>query len=216
MSNALTGAVAAFYKGTGAAATSFSAEIITDQGDHKHYHQPDISKQNWEENVLHPLTVEKQTGGEGDWVTVSSGFTVVYAIGQLIFSVANGATDKIRVSGYRDPIGAVAYANGYTLNGKLAALGVTPLGVTDEEFIPGNWSGELKVSTFLVLPGHLDDLGEELIILAFVDTGANKSRFYGRGVCVDASRIGKTGQPVTEDLSFKVTGVLTEYTVAAY
>jgi len=215
MSNALTGQVAALYIQTSTTSGAFTEETLTDQGDHKHYHQPDVTKQTWDSTET--LTVEKQTGGVGEFAEVSSGFSVVYDTGQIIFSVANGATDVIRVSGKRFPVSVVAAAVGWSLQGGPEALKVTPLGVSDEEYIAGDFSGKVTFKTLFTTGGQLSDyLAETLQVLLFVDTGTDKTRFYGRVLLSSDDVEAQEGQIVLQNVGGSFVEVPAYYSVVDY
>lgn len=83
-------------KQTGTAQT-FSNQAMTDTGDHKWYRIANAAMRYWD--ISTPVTVQKSTDGGSTWSTVTSGFTIEYPGGNVVFAVANGSSDLIRVSG---------------------------------------------------------------------------------------------------------------------
>lgn len=124
--------------------TSFSNEAMTDAGDDTTFTITDASKSMWDDTAT--TTVEVDDGGGYDVVT--SGFTINYAIGRVVFDAALGASHTVRVSGKYFTKTQVARAKAWTLDIERSLVDDTEFGSAWESVKPitGKASGTVKLN----------------------------------------------------------------------
>lgn len=105
----LAGKDAAIYLASGAP-VAFTNEATTDAGDHKTYTITNAAKRYWQDGALTSYLVEKSTNGGGSWST-ATGYTLQYVGGKIVFTVANGPTDLIRISSSNGSSGYLTFAS---------------------------------------------------------------------------------------------------------
>lgn len=116
MTNAVSGLSAALYQDNlEEDSVAFADEELVDSGDHLTY-QVAKGKRYWD-NATVP-TIEKQTGGVGEFAEITSGFTINYLRGSITFDTEQDPTDNFQASGeLRDETNFVKVMNLY--EGKL-------------------------------------------------------------------------------------------------
>jgi len=87
---------------------SFTDEAMTNAGDNKTYTITNSAKRFWSRNYA--VTVKKNGG------VISSGFTIQYPGGRVVFTTANQPTDTITVSGYYIPVSQIGDGKEWTLD----------------------------------------------------------------------------------------------------
>ena len=97
MTSAVSGLSAALYRDDPEAdSVIFTDEELIDSGDHLTY-QVAKGKRYWDENTL--PTIEKQGGGVGEFVTITTGFTINYLRGSITFETEQDPSDNFQASG---------------------------------------------------------------------------------------------------------------------
>lgn len=130
------------------------------------------------------VTVEKSTNGGTNWSTVTSGYSIEYAGGIVVFDVALGASDLVRVSGkYYTPT-----QWGQLLNWKLdLSADMVDTTVFEsgglKEFMPGLKEISGSVEGFWADGAQLATLvaGALVILVLYADYGTAKRRYEGYG-----------------------------------
>ena len=102
---------------------SFSNIALTDAGDHKTFSISDQTKRYWD--IAQTITVQTSPDGT-TWSTVTSGFTIQYVGGKILFSSpVSGGTPSCRVSAYYMPYSFLGYAKNAEVTAQLGIEDVT-------------------------------------------------------------------------------------------
>ncbi|MBC7197044.1 MAG: hypothetical protein H5U39_07340, partial [Deferribacterales bacterium] len=134
---AFSGVGGSIYIASGTSVT-FTDEAMTNQGDNKTYVITNSNKRFWDTSQT--VTVKKNGS------VISSGFTVQYPGGKVIFDVANAPTDTITVSGKYIPVSLLGEANEWSLDMGADTIEVNIFGTAVKQYIPTmtGASGSLK------------------------------------------------------------------------
>lgn len=151
------------------------------------------------------------------WTTTSSGFTINYAIGQVVFAtpyIGNNNTPAIRIhAGHYFPISFLAGVK--EIDG--TATG-TPLETTTMQNPPSPWKtyiagvngATLKLSTIWVNGGtflaHMS--ADDILLLKAYPNSANAQRYQGYGKMTSDSLKSAQNAVNTEDIDFVINGKL--------
>lgn len=111
------------------AAVVFTNEATTDAGDHKSYQITATAKQVWDPQAA--ITVQRSTDGGATWGAAVGAYTLNRLKGTITFTSANGAADKIRVSGSYLPLTTAAAAKQFSYSAKAATVEATAFGDVD-------------------------------------------------------------------------------------
>lgn len=160
---------------------TFTNVSLVDSGDHIHWQAP-RGYRYWDSTYA--VTIEKQVGGAGDWINITSQCQINYLRGRITVDNPLGATDLVRASGKRrDESDFIKIANLYdaklTING--SEIDITSCedegwGATMASFL--NW--ELTAEAYYyAIEDHASLLSEEIIakIYAFNRQGYHTSDF---------------------------------------
>lgn len=182
---AVTGVVGGISKASGVS-TVFTAEAMTDSGDHMRYFITNAAKGYWDLSA--PLTVEKSTNGGTSWAAVTTGFIVELCGGNLVFAVSQ-TTAIFRVTGKYFTLAAVGGGFNWKLDAENDLLESTDFQSNGwKTYVEGQSSFSGSFEKFWVDGTSLADLGNELImIVLYIDAGASKIRYEGYAI------IGKNG-----------------------
>jgi hypothetical protein len=204
---ALAGYLASLYI-TGTTSVAFTNVAMTDSGDHKTFTISDATKRYWD--LTQPVTV--QTAPDGvTWTTVTTGFTIQYVGGKVVFSAAiTGATPSCRVS-------ASYFA--YSFLGNAKTVDITISNTTEDitTFVtpPSPWKTKLanlseatiKIGKYWLDTSFMGYLGNRCVVVAY--SGANPNQRYEcyaflkqDSMKLDVSKV------VTEDLDFESDGAI--------
>lgn len=205
---AITGQAGAFWgpvrdeeTGLIVPATAFEQESMTRQADNKTYTIDDSGLRYWD--AQQPLQVEVSAGGD-DWSVVTSGFTVQYAGGVIVFAKAD-AQRQVRVSGYafelEEKLGFFSWS---------LAIDQTMHDATDFQSdgwvdnISGNRSWTAQAEQHWRNDEHLADWAGELLPVSFyVDDGATRKwRYEGVGYVSQDAVTTPQGDIVNRTLQF--------------
>lgn len=151
----------------------FTQAPCTDSGDHTKYQITNTAYRYVD--PLTPLIVQTSPDGS-TWSTVTSGYTMYYCGGVIIFSAAlSGATPSVRVSGAYYVVSQAMQAHSIELNPTVGILDVTT-------FASGGWKQKIaslgdvtyKLSQWWVDNFYLTQLGQLMVVSAY--TGANPNQ----------------------------------------
>lgn len=180
-----------------AVSTTMENQELVDSGDHLVY-QAAWAYRAWDEGET--LTIEKQTGGEGEWAEVSSGFTVDYLLGKITFAAEQGATDLFRATGKRfAPVQVLGCTSSkISINHKI--IDVSDMADTWDECIAGRvgWSITTDMWWLCTDDAPAQDyfayLGDkDLFIQWYPYNSTNKRRYVGRCI-LEAQDVSGAGE----------------------
>lgn len=182
---AITGAAGAFWgpardvDGKIKAPVSFTDEAMVRQTDNKTYIIDDSTKRYWDKRQ--PVKVEVSTDAGSTWDEVTSGYSVQYAGGVIVFGTA-GADREVRVSGRYYELEEKLGFFSWTLTPDVSIHEVTDFqseGWTEN--IAGNRSWSAQAEQHWRNEEKMDDwVGEMLPISFYVDDRAGaKHRYEG-------------------------------------
>lgn len=188
---------------------SFSNEAFTDPGDHKTFTITNASKRVWD--AIQPLTVQTSPDGT-TWSTITSGFAVNFAVGQiLLVNALSGTTPSVRVSGSYFPYSLIAEAKSVDITSSVEIIDVTTLNSDGwKKKIAGLADGQYKLSKWWIDHFFVDALATHTRLLLSAYSGANANqRFDAFGyIKQDSLKFATTGA-ITEDLDFETDGPIT-------
>jgi hypothetical protein len=163
-----------------------------------------------------PASHVAHTQGGFTWTTQSSGFTINYAIGQVVFTTAyfgNSNTPACRVTGKYFTIAFLAGVTSIDGTGTGAALDTTAMTNPPSSwktFISGERSATLKLSTIWVNGGvflaHMS--ANDILLLRVYPNQANTQRYQGYGVMTTDSFKSAVSAVNTEEIDFNINGQL--------
>ena len=203
---ALSGKVAAFYKQTGSPKT-LTQEAL-ERIDSREYRIADRSKAYW--NKGYPVTVERSTDGGETWVIVTAGFEVQHVGGYVVFAQDQDEGTQFRVSGQYYELAQVGGAFSWTVETSLDTVD-TPTFESEgwNEVTPTIKSFTGSAEAYWINGGHIDELGEELIIVFFVNAkDPKKPRYEGYGLLTSVSTEAPVDDVIQEPLEFTGTSRL--------
>lgn len=168
---AVTGVVGGIYKASGVS-TAFTNEAMTNTGDNMRYAITNGAKAYWD--VSNGVTV-KVNG-----VTVTTGFTIEYAGGNVVFAVSQGA-NPVTVTGKYFTLASVGGGYNWKLDAENDLLDATEFSSNGwRVYIEGQSSFIGSFEKFWLDGTSLADLGNELLVLVlYVDSGVSKIRYEG-------------------------------------
>jgi len=149
---------------------AFTDEAMTNAGDNKTYTITNSTKRFWSRAT--PVTVKKNGS------TITTGFSVQYPGGKVVFTTANQPTDVITVSGQYIPVSQLGDGREWSLDISDDTQEVTTFGSQWKAFVvtrigsSGSITHFWNDGSFLSLMGSL--MGFELQV-----TSSNKYQFYG-------------------------------------
>lgn len=126
--------------------------VLTDAGDHKTFNVPSAdfaTKRYWDRTVSFVI----QTSPDGaTWSTVTSGFTIRYVTGQVLFaSAVTGATPGCRVhSGAYLPFSTFGMMKEWEVTPQMDLLDVSVFGTQWKQYQPSLAGATIKLSQFFV------------------------------------------------------------------
>lgn len=209
--SALAGYKANIYATT-TPAVAMTNEATTDAGDHKTFSITNAVKRYWDDTQA----ISVQTSPDGvTWTTVTSGFTIQYVGGTIVFTNAvTGATPSVRVSsGFYLPYSLIGTATSVDITHTIDILDSTT-------FSSGGWKtkvaslvgSEYKFNRWWVDHFFVTalDLKTRFVLSAYSGANANQ-RFdaFGR-IKQDAIKTAVNAL-ISEDLTFDVDGAVYAY-----
>ena len=167
---AISGIAGALYIATGTSVT-FTDEATTASADYKRYTITNTAKRFWDKKTT--ITVKK------NGVAVSSGYTIEYAGGVIVFNTALASTDVVTVSGKYIPLTQVAGIYNWKLEFENDEKDVTT-------FLSNGWREILPVVSGFTVSAEgywadatfFNNINKEIGLQLFVDT-TGKRRYEG-------------------------------------
>lgn len=172
---AIKGTVGAVLASTGAANAAFVDQATTADGTRTRYTINDVNLRYWDHNQ--PVTV-KVNG-----VVQASGFRLEHIGGAVVFDVARAPEDVVTVSGEAKAVAQVGGLANWSVDGGADTQDVTTFQSAGwKEFVSGlrEWSGSAE--GFWGSRAFFDALGQEVIVVLYVDFGQAKARFEGLAI----------------------------------
>ena len=206
-----------------AVSTVFTDQELVDAGAHLNY-QIAWANRGWDHDET--LVIEKQAGGTGEFVVITTGFTINYLIGKITFTAAQGATDNFQATGKRfagvQVVGVSAAS--LEINGDL--IDVSEMEDSWETKIKGQTSWKVSSSEWWLCDvadpyapahDHLDYLGDADLWVAFYpyNAAATKTRFVGRATLTGIDLKGDLRSAIGETLTITGDGELERETYSA-
>lgn len=197
---ALAGKVGAVHVQTSAAPVAFVDEATTGDAAKKRYTINNAAKRYWDKNTA--ITVKKNA------VVQTSGFTIEYAGGVVVFDVAL-TTEAITVSGSSL---TVAQAGGF-FNWS-ADLGAEMSDVTT--FASNSWKEHIptikefsgSAEAYWGDDTFFNKLGMEVVVVLYADAGSAKIRFEGFAIIIGDSIETSVDAVIQESINFQGVGPL--------
>jgi hypothetical protein len=174
---AISGVVGAIYKAQGTS-TAFSAEAMTNSGDNMRYAITNAAKAYWDNTAA--VTVEKSTNGGGSWAAVTTGFTIEYAGGNIVFTASQG-TALFRTGGKYLTAAAIGGGFNWKCDVEADMLECTTFASAGwKEYVPGLGGFSGSFEKYWLDGTTFADIGNDtLILVLYVDAGASKLRYEG-------------------------------------
>jgi hypothetical protein len=196
----VSGKLGALYTSTGAASVAFTDEATTKNADYTRYKITNQAKRFWD--ISNGVTVKK------NGATITTGFTVEYAGGELVFNPALIITDTVIVSGKYFAMEQQAGIFEWKLDASADMKDVTTFASNGwEESVPVKNNYSVSAKGFWANSNFLSRLGSLLAVSLFVDTVSNK-RYEGYISIGKNSITQPTADVVQEDIELKGTGQL--------
>lgn len=200
---AISGHVGAIYKASGTS-VAFTASAMTNSGDNLRYYITDTAKRYWDNTKA--VTVEKSTDGGTNWVIVTTGFTIEYAGGHVVFSVSQG-TALFRVSASNFTAAQIGGGFNWTVDIEADTLECTDYEAAGwRKFVSGHKGFTGSFEMYWANGTNLSELGSDVILVLYVDSGANKYRYEGYAKVNTNGIETPTDDLVTETLDFQGAG----------
>lgn len=197
---AISGAIGAIYKASGTSAT-FTNAPMTNTGDNKRYKITDATKAYWDTTAA--LTVKV------DGVTVTSGFTVEYAGGNVVFDASQGAS-VVTVTGKSFTVAAIGGGYNWSVDIESELVECTDFnssGFKKYTPITSGFSGSFE--TYWSSGENFSELGNQLLVLVlYTDNTANKNRYEGYAIISANNVENPVDGLVTDNCDFTGTGKL--------
>ena len=197
---AIAGKVGAVYIATGTS-VSFTDEATTASSDYKRYTISNTAKRFWDKSAA--ITVKK------NGTTVTSGYTIEYAGGVIVFTTALAPTYVVTVSGKYIPLTQVATLFNWKLDLENELKEVTTFNSNGwVELLPTNNKFTVSAEGYWADATFFNQLGNEIGIQLFVDSGTNKYRYEGFVIVNKSSIDTPVDDIVKESIEFAGTGPL--------
>lgn len=198
---ALAGKVGAVYVQTSAAPVAFLDEATTANAAYTRYTITNATKRYWDKNTA--VTVKKNS------VVQTTGFTIEYTGGVVVFDTPLLGTDVVVVSGnYLTVAQSGGFFNWSADTGAdmsdittFASNGWKEVQPTVKE-----WSGSAEA--FWGDSSFFDKLGTEVVVVLYVDAGAAKYRFEGFAIITGNGIEVNVDDVVQESIDFQGVGPL--------
>jgi hypothetical protein len=192
------GKLGALYTCTGAASVAFTTEATTKNAGYTRYKITNQAKRFWD--AANGVTVKK------NGATITTGFTVEYAGGEIVFDPALISTDTITVTGKYFAMEQQAGIFEWKLDTSADMKDVTTFASDGwEESVPVKNNYSVSAKGFWANSNYLSRLGGLLAVALFVDTVSNK-RYEGYISISKDSITQPTNDVVQEDVELKGSG----------
>jgi hypothetical protein len=198
---AIAGKLGAVYCQTADASTTFTDEATTSSAGYTRYTITSATKRYWDKTAA--VTVKKNGGA------ITTGYTIEYPGGVVVFDVALAPGDAVTVSGKYLTVSQVGGFFNWSLDANAdMAEKTTYVSASWKEFKQtlNGFSGSAEAywgdETFF------NNLGQEMIIVLYVDVGAAKIRFEGYVLFNSDGIEANVSEIVQESIEFEGNGKL--------
>jgi hypothetical protein len=175
MGTAISGKVGAVYMQTDAVAQTFTTEAMTDEGAHTRYYITNRSKAYWDKASTLTVYVDGNPADEADYV-------VEYAGGYVEFDASQGAS-VITVTGKYLTLAQAGGFFNWSLDLSMNVNDVTTFASSGwKESLPTLKDWKASAEAYWQDESITDFLGTEVVIVFYVDVGANAYRYEGHGI----------------------------------
>lgn len=198
---AIAGKLGAVYVQTTDAAITFTTEATTANGTaYTRYSIAAPAKRYWDKNSA--VTVKKNGS------TITTGFTIEYVGGVVVFAVALINTDVITVSGKYWTVSQVGGFFNWSLDIAMATEEVPTFGDTFKSYMPTlyEWSGSAE--KYWGDNAFLTAIGTEVVVVLYADSASTMARYEGFAVITADGIEDAVDGIITETLDFTGNGSL--------
>ena len=193
---AVAGKVGAVYMQTSDASVAFTTEATTDSGDNKTFYITDRDKAYWDKT--NGVTVYV------DGVETTSGFSVEYAGGYVVFDEAE--TDPVTVTGKYYTVSQVGGFYNWSLDINVDVADVTTYASDGwKENLPTVHDFAVSAEAYWADDTFLDRLSEEVILALYVDSSASNKYRYEGFAHISSDSVSDPADGIVED-SIEFTG----------
>lgn len=196
---AIAGKVGAVYMQTTDSAIAFNAEPMTNSGDNTRYYITDRDKAYWYKNATTTVYVD---GVEETAVTIE------YAGGYIEFDSALTGTETVTVTGGYLTVSQVAGFFSWSADVNSDMQESTTFGDSWKEFMPTLKDFTASAEKYWITNNISDRLGEEVVLVLYVDSGTNKNRYEGFALISSDSIEDSVDALINESIEFQGTGNL--------
>jgi hypothetical protein len=198
----MSGKVGAVLVQTADPAVSFTDEATTASSSYKRYKITNSTKRYWDKNIL--VTVKKNS------VVQTSGFTVEYAGGVIVFDSSLNPGDTVTVSGKYVTVSQAAGFFNWSVQTAVKTLETTCFESNEwSEYVIGEKSWKGSAEKFWVTDNaFISKIGTEVILALYTDFGTPKTRFEGYGIIETGNITIPTNELIKEKISFTGVGPL--------
>jgi len=205
---AISGSVAAVYRQTTAVGMAFvdaatTAVAGTGITPYTRYQVTTVADRYWDKSQAVTVKV--------NGVIVTTGFTIEYLSGFVVFATARASTDTVTVSGTALAVAQVGGMFGWKLDMDVAMEEVTTFSSGGyKEFVAGlkGFSGSADAYWTDTDTADFMSNGEEVILVLYTDDTANKNRYEGYAQLKKDSIDVQTKAVVKDTLNFEGDGTL--------
>jgi hypothetical protein len=198
----MSGKVGAVLVRTADPATIFTDVETAASADYKRYTITDTSKRYWDKTTI--VTVKKNS------VAVTTGFTVEYVGGVIVFDTALESGDTVTVSGKYVTVSQPAGFFNWSVQTSVKTLETTCFESNEwSEFMIGDKSWKGSAEKFWVMDSEFTSkIGTEVILALYTDFGTAKTRFEGYGIIETGDVTIPVNEVIKEKISFTGVGPL--------
>ena len=201
---ALVGYSADLYMASGAGVT-FTAEVMTDSGDHQTYNAGTTTHRYWDDTSA--LTIEVSTDGGVTWNAAAAGtFSVRYCGGVVTFTTSNAAR-QVRATGKYLAISQIGQAYEWELSPSANIYDVSVFGNGWKQKVSGLKDASAKASSYFVDGTLLGLLGSRFVIIFYAAFSAGTRFEAFAWLKTDPTKVG-VDAVISEELDFDVDGTV--------
>ncbi len=180
---------------------AFTDEATTNAGDNQTYTITNAAKRFWDAGTA--VTVKKNGG------SITTGFTIQYCGGKIVFAVANDPGDVIIVTGKYLPVAKVAEGRKWSLDVGRNLVETATFGDEWEESTPVRGKASASIERHWVDEFFLTHLGELVALVLYADY-ASAVRWECFAYCEPSANVPVDGV-MGENLKFTVSGEVYYY-----
>lgn len=200
---AVHGSMGAVYAKTGPSVAFSNVTMNNIGGDRMTYEISDTAKRYWD--TSQPVTVQTSPDGS-TWTTVTSGYTIEYPGGRVVFSSPLASGTQVRVSASAYSVASIAGFFNWELELKIDTENTPTFGSTWNQVTPTLKGFSAKASWYWASNTFMTYLGDnEMIFVFYVDT-VSKRRYEGYGTITSAAPSVPADGVVQEKLEFSGKG----------